>query len=101
MKQLGLFVLVIILATFLGFLGTKVILSISELYELTFITSLGFAKVWALGVVIRLFILEHKSKKEEKSFEEVMKDSFSSVFVVAIAYLSVWGLAFVVHNFLV
>ena len=101
MKQLGLFVLVIILATFLGFLGTKVIMSISELYKLTFIASLGFAKVWALGVIIRLFIFENKSKKEEKSFEEVVKDTFLSVFVVAIAYLSVWGLAFIMHNFLV
>ena len=96
MKNLGLLVLALLLSVLLGLLGTKVILSVSNLYELTFISELGFVKVFGLFSLISLAVAKYKDSIKEEG-DEMYEEVFKRIVYRVVELLSFWGLMYVVH----
>ena len=96
MKNLGLLVLALLLSVLLGLLGTKVVLSVSNLYELTFISELGFVKVFGLFSLIGLAVAKYKDRIKEEG-DEMYEEVFKRIVYRVVELLSFWGLMYVVH----
>jgi hypothetical protein len=97
--KLTVFIVFIICAFFSGLLNTHIILDISNLYELKFITQFSFVQVY--GVIILIGIITYKKqKKEEKEYDfaESMVKGFSELFTKIIGVLCIWGLSYITYN---
>lgn len=100
MKNLGLSVLAIILSLFVGLLGTKVVLSISTLFDLTFLVELGFLKLYALITIFQLVNYKDKDSEEDLTNDERVKKAFYRIFLRVFLYLASWGLSFLMYYIL-
>lgn len=100
MKTFGLLVLVFVLSVFLGLLGTKVILSVSTLFGLTFLAGLGFVKLYGLLSIAQLVLYKSKDSQEDGTKEEKVKKVFNDVCTKALIYLIFWGFSFLMYNIL-
>ena len=103
MKNLGLILLVLILSVFVGLLGTKVVLSVSTLFGLTFLAQLGFLKLYGLLSIGNLILYKDKDSEEDLSEDEKVSKLFTRVVSRTFIYLVFWGLSFfmywVISNF--
>ena len=92
--------LLILLGIFVGLLGTKVILSVATLFELDFITELGYLKIYGLISLIQLINYKHT---DEIQGEDITKESFNRIRSRVALYLTFWGISFfmywVISNF--
>ena len=100
MKDLGLLVLALILSVFVGLLGTKVILSVSTLFGLTFLVELGFLKLYGLLSITNLILYKDKDSEDDLTEDEKVNKLFSRVFTRCFLYLVFWGLSFLMYNIL-
>lgn len=100
MKNLGLAVLVLILGTLLGLLGTKIILSVSTLYGLTFLVELGFVKLYGLLSVVGIVLHKSKDFDDSSSEEERISIAFKGILTKTCLYLLFWGLSFLMFYIL-
>ena len=100
MKNLGLLVLALILSVFVGLLGTKVVLSVSTLFGLTFLAELGFLKLYGLMSIISLVLYKDKDSDDDSSDDEKVSKAFSRVILKVFLYLIFWGLSFLMYNIL-
>jgi len=100
MKNLGLLVLALILSVFLGLLGTKVVLSVSTLFGLTFLAELGFLKLYGLLSIANLVLYKDKDSEDDSSEDEKVNKMFSRLFMRCFVYLVFWGLSFLMYNIL-
>lgn len=96
MKNLTLGLVAIVLAVLVSLLGTKVVLSISDLYGLTFISELGFVKVFALFSLVGLSVSKYKDRIKEEG-DEMFTEMFKRIVHRTVELLSFWGLMFVMH----
>jgi hypothetical protein len=103
MKNLGLMLLALILSVFVGLLATKVILSISTLFGLTFLAELGFLKLYGLMSICGVILYKNKDSEDEGSEDEKVAKFFKRIGNEAFIYLVFWGLSFfmylVISNF--
>ena len=99
MKNLTLGLVAIVLAVLVSLLGTKVVLSVSNLYELTFISELGFVKVFGLFSLIGLAVPKYKDRIKEEG-DEMYEEVFKRIMYRVVELLSFWGLIFVMHYIL-
>lgn len=98
MKKVVISSAMIIASILLGLLTAYVVLDISILFNITQITSLGFAKIYALISIIALVLYKKdKHKKEEKTYEEKMAETFVLMLEKTLLNLFVWGLMYIMH----
>lgn len=86
----------IVSAFLVSLLSTYVILEISELFKLDFITQYSFLQVYGFMVILNLLnhkADEKKKETEDKSFSKLMESAFLHIFTSIAFYLLVWGLA--------
>jgi len=100
MKNLGLMVLALILSVFVGLLGTKVILSVSSLFGLTFLAELGFLKLYGLLSIIQLVSYKDKDSEDDSSEDEKVGKLFKRIGTRTFLFLVFWGLSFLMYNIL-
>jgi len=82
-------------------LGSKIVLSIAELYQLSFIYSLSFIQIYGVMSIINLVRFKREKPKEEKeSFNELMKRGFGEVLFKIAFLLLAWGISFLAFNIL-
>jgi hypothetical protein len=96
MKTLGniiLFVIVLTGAFLTSFLGVKVVLSVADLYSLSFITQFSFAQIYGAWIVISILNFNYKDKGE-KTFDETLIESITKQLNTVLFYLVSWGVAF-------
>jgi len=98
MENLGkitLFGIMIVGAFFTALLGTKIIISIADLYQLGFITKMTFVQIYGLITIINIVkYKKSKSSDEDSKFEIMIKKSFIEILWKVIFLLMGWGLAF-------
>jgi hypothetical protein len=100
MKALG-YSLLIFVSVLIGLLTTYVVLDVSKLYNITQITSLGFAKIYALICIISLVF--HKREKNDNEDETPKEKTIRSVVTMAeklAMNLFVWGFMYIMSIFL-
>ena len=92
------FLIVLFSAFLVSLLQTHVILSLSELYKLSFITQFSFVQVFGLLLIfgIAKFKID-SSKSEDKPYSEKLKDGIVNVITGAIMLLILWGLSTVMY----
>jgi len=106
METLGKFtviVLVIVSAFLLSLFLSYVILSIANLYQLSFITQFSFVQVFGTTLIIGLLKYTYKKpeeNKKEKSFGDIMIESGSALLTTGFTTLWVWGIAFLAYYIL-
>jgi hypothetical protein len=98
MKNLGKITLfgIFIAGGFLtSLLGTKIILSIAELYQLSFISCYSFLQVYGVISIFNLLKYKREKTKEEKeSFNELIKKGFGEIIIKTFFLLIAWGFSF-------
>ena len=103
MKNLGLMLLALILSVFVGLLGTKVILSVSTLFGLTFLAELGFLKLYGLMSIFNIVLYKDEDSEDDGSEDEKVNKFFKRIGNKTFIYLFFWGLSFfmywVISNF--
>ena len=98
MRNLGLFVLAILFSMLVGLLGTKVILSVTTLYQLSFISSLGFLKIYGLTSVIQLLLYKRKlDEVKGNSSDKKIKKAFDLTVNKLMLYLVFWGMSYTMY----
>jgi len=98
MRNLGLFVLALLFSMLVGLLGTKVILSVTTLYGLSFISSLGFLKIYGLTSVISLLLYKRKiDEVKGNSSDKKLKNAFSLTVNKLTVYLVFWGMSYTMY----
>lgn len=90
------FVLLLVCSVLLQLLLTYIILSISTLYGISFITQLTFTQIFGTLIIISL-VRYRNTKTEEKDFGEVFLEGSKGIFGNTILYLTVWGLSFLTY----
>jgi hypothetical protein len=101
MENLGkftLFIIAMVCAFLTSLLCVKIIISISNLYQIGFIGKFSFLQLY--GVISLINIIRYKYKKEEESqgdFTEVIKNVFTNVFSTTFFLLISWVLSFVMY----
>ena len=100
MKNLGLLVLALLLSVLLGLLGTKVVLSVSSLFGLTFLAELGFVKLYGLISIFQIVNYKDKDSDDDLSEDERVNKAFYRVFLKAFLFLTFWGLSFLMYYIL-
>lgn len=86
----------ITLSVLVGLLGVKVILSISTLYELTFISNLGFLKIYGVVSLINLLLSKYKDRIIEEG-DEMYKEMFARILHKVVTILLVWGASYLMY----
>ena len=104
MENLGkvtLFAIMIAGGFLTALLGAKIIISIADLYQLSFITKMSFIQIYGLITIINLVKYKKSKHNDEKEkFEDLMKRSFGEILHKTIFLLCGWGLAFIAFNIL-
>jgi amino acid transporter len=100
MKNLGLMLLALLLSVFVGLLGAKVVLSVSTLYELSFLADLGFLKIYGLTAILGLILYKDKDSEDNSSEDEKVGKMFGRVITKTLIYLLLWGMAFLMYSIL-
>jgi hypothetical protein len=78
---------------------THIVLSISNLYNITFITQFSEAQIF--GAIVVYSIIDYKYRKtEEQTYTEIVTDGIVGVLSRLFIYLLAWGLAFLSYNVL-
>jgi hypothetical protein len=101
MENLGkftLFIIAMVCAFLTSLLCVKVIVSISDLYQIGFIGKFSFLQLY--GIISLINIIRYKYKKEEEKqgdFTDVIKNTFTSVFSSVFFLLMSWGLSFMMY----
>lgn len=90
--ELGKWLLALFMALSLGFLGAKVVMSVSGMFELDFIYNLGYFKVYALLSIIALATQDSTKQK----YEEV-EDAVTAIATKAFSYLIFWGIMSLIY----
>lgn len=92
----------IILYRFLtSLLMAYVILSVSNLYQLDFVTQLSLSQIYGALMIIWLIKYRHaKLKGKDASFVNKLKKWFDVSLTTAGVTLAAWGLSFVAHKIL-
>lgn len=80
----------------LQLLLTYIILSISTLYGISFISQLTFTQVFGTLIIISL-VRYRKTKTEEKELGDVFLEGFVGLLSNTLLYLFVWGFAFLTY----
>lgn len=87
--------LVVIVAAFLTtLLGAHVVLSISNLYNISFITNFTFVQVFGVISLIHIIAYKYKKSDKDKTFTDVAKQGASEIATKTLFLLLSWGLAF-------
>jgi hypothetical protein len=82
MKNFGLFVLAIIFGILMGLLQAYIILRVSEMYTLNFITELGFLKIYGLVGIMQLVAIKVKDlESNDDGADEALKRMFNAIFM--------------------
>lgn len=101
MKNFGLFVLAIIFVILMGLLQTYIILKVSEMYTLTFITGLGFLKTYGLVSIMQLLAIKAKDlESNDDGVDAVMKRMFNTIFMKLLLLGIFFAVAFLVSSLL-
>jgi len=99
MIKLIVIALAFIISFLVGLLGVKVILSLSALYQLHFITDFSFVQVygiWMLVSIIR-FRYEPDEKNGEKDFSKILLKAFMKVAANLAMILFSWGIGYLAY----
>lgn len=100
MENLGkitLFAIIMVGAFFTSLLGAKVVLSIADLYQLSFITKFSFIQLFGLISIIHILKYKHKKEEPQGDFTDVAINTSSSILSTVIFLLVSWGLSFVTY----
>lgn len=84
----------IISAFLVALLGAKIILSVSELYGIAFITSFSFVQIYGAMSIKSIVFYRYRKQDELKEGESAIKKMFATIFNTAFFYLLAWGLSF-------
>lgn len=102
METLGKFtlILIVVACSFLtGLLGTYVIISIANLFKLTFITQFSFVQIYGAWVIIGLIRYRYKKPdSEKKEFTDSMLESFGQIFANVLVILITWGSSYIAYS---
>ncbi len=93
------FIIVAVLATLSSILGVYILLSIANLYSLSFITQFSFAQIYGGWIVLGILSYKHKETKEEAD-DDVYIKAINRAFSTAFYYLVAWGVAFLMFSIL-
>ena len=93
-----LFIIAIILGFFVSLLGAHIIISVSILYKLTFITQFNFIQIY--GALCVWGLITYKYQKEDEGKEEWAVRLFGSIFSKILFYLLMWGFSFLSYSIL-
>ena len=92
LSEMGKIALVVLLGVLMTAFQTHIILDVSELYTLTFITDMSFVQIFGLLMIISLIKFDlKKSTDDDGSFSTVVIKAFA----VALILLLFWGLAYI------
>ncbi len=98
MKKIVITSAMVVGSIMLGLFTAYVVFDVSTLFEINQITSLGYAKIYALTCIIALvFYKRDNIKSEDKSYEEKMSETLVKILDKALLNLFVWGLMYVMH----
>lgn len=99
MENFGKFIAILMLlacSVLLQLFVTHVILSISGLYGLTFITQFSFVQIFGTLIVISIVRYRY-TKTENKDLGEIFLEGSSGLLTNLFTYLFVWGMAFLTY----
>jgi hypothetical protein len=91
----------------IGFLLTYVIIDVSKLYQLSFITCFPFAQIYCVMFIIGMVIDYYKpttndkdNKNEGKTFTDIILNGFGLQVGKCIGILFAWWVITLIHNIL-
>lgn len=90
---------IILLAILLSVLTSYIVLSVSNLYGLTFLTELGFLKVFGIIAVINI-IRDRYSDRITQEGDEIYSESFKRIGYRVLELLIGWSTAFLMFYIL-
>lgn len=91
-------IIILILGFFLSLLLTHIVISIANLYQISYITQFSFVQLFGIIIIITLLKYTHsyKEPKEDVSYTNM----FIGIVTNACLYLLMWGFAFIAHHIL-
>lgn len=90
------FLLLIVCGVLLQLFLSHVILSISTLYGITFISQLKFSQIFGTLIIIGL-VRYRKVPEESKDFGEAFLEGCKGVLTNLFLYLFIWGFSFLTY----
>lgn len=90
-SAIGKILFILVLGFLFSLLKTYIILDIANLFQLGFVTELGFAKVYGLIMLFALF--SYKINSESTDSDEYFSKVIGSVFT----FLVTWGVAYLIY----
>lgn len=100
---IGLLIAVLIVTIPLTFLKAHILMDVGTLWELDFITSLGYTKVIGLMSVITIYTLNTKRDPEEEKLDglgEIFAYFFAKSLKYTLMLLLGWGMSYIIHLFI-
>ena len=92
-------VAIIIAGAFLAaLLNAYVILSVSKLYQLSFITQFSFIQVYGILAVLSFVKYKYKKSEPNEDFTDAMTKSFTELLTSVCVTLLGWGLSFIAYH---
>ncbi len=91
------FLILICIGFIVELLTAKVILSLSYLYEIDFITQFSFLQIYGLLIIFSLAEYKYKKQDADKEFMETVSDSINSIFTKTVVLLFGWGVGFIAY----
>ena len=97
---IGLIVAMIVIGIPMTFLKAHILMDVSTLWELSFITSLGFTKIVGLMSVLTIYTLKTSDKEEKKhTISEAFIVLLSKSFGISFLLLGGWAMSYLIHIF--
>lgn len=91
------FLIVVLLSILTSFLQTYIVISISEMYKLAFITRLSFAQIFGFLIVYGLISYKNDASKSYDDTSDATNDGSLRATSYTVAYLLIWGMAYLIH----
>lgn len=91
--------LMFIVGFFIHMLSSYIVLSISNLYEIEFISSMSYLQIFGLMYVVSIFKYTYKTNKDV-GFKDNITKAVNAAMASVIFYLLVWAMASLLFSIL-
>lgn len=89
-------ILLIILATFASLLKAYVILDVSKLFHLDFITQFNLLQIY---IIISIIAVVRYKPESDKELSEVVSEGYKQIFGLYLSSLILWGTSYLINLF--
>jgi hypothetical protein len=92
-------VFIIIIGSFLvSLLNAHVILSVSNLFDLKFITQFSFLQIYGILSVVGFIKYTYKKVETKSDFKTSLLESFTALFTNIFVILTGWGVCYIAYH---